>query len=395
MSGRWRHIAFAPLQGSVTFRAEGGFSERFLNLCNVRGIALMQPQMHEKKLIATVRRRDYRRLRTIARRSGMTLRVIDKQGLPFFLRRHRARLALPAAAAFFALLAAMLSGFIWSVQTDGCSQVSREEVLSVLEDCGLKPGVWRRALNTEEIAARAMRKLNGRVSWLGVNFSGSRAVIEVHDYTDPGKDDTFGPPANIVADFDGLLLSLQVYSGKAAAFVGSGVCKGDLLISGVTTDRYGEAHFYEARGVATALHSDVFTCRQPIGERFACYKAIHKVPALRLLHLTIPLGMFPLFGDYDVFFAEQQAELGGVPLPLSIITQTRCYRDVPRRANTFPLLLDDSARMAEERYAATNVLSSKLRLTLKGDEYSLKTKSRCIDFIGTSRRIRFSGGATS
>ena len=382
-----RRLLFAPLSGSVTFQARGGFPERFLNLCNVRGVELLAPQMAEKTLTATVRRKDYRRLRDIAKRSGMSLRAVEKRGLPFFLRRNKARLALPAAAGVFLLLAVFLSGFVWSVDCEGCENVSRSEVLEVMEDLGLRPGVWRKTLDTAALGQAAMHALSGRVSWVGVNISGTRAVAEVHDYIDRGEDETFGAPANIVADFDGLLLSLKTFNGQPVARAGSGVRKGDLLISGVRTDRYGKAHFYEARGVATVLHSSTLSTEAPKNSAFTGYQKIQTVPALRFLHLTIPMGLFPPGRTFDRFTETRQAELGGVPLPLWIVRQTRCYRTDKAEETPLPLLLDDHVRAAETKYAATNVLDAALKLKPSGDRLRLTETRTCIDFAGIKEEI--------
>ena len=378
---------FSFLRGSVTFVADGGFPERFLNLCNVRGIVLFSPQMHQKTLTATVRRSDYCRLRDVAKRSGMQLRAQEKHGLPFFLRRHRAHLALPVAGAAFAVLAFVLSGFVWSVESDGCARVSRTEVLAVAEELGLRAGVWRKNIDTAAISQEAMRRLRGKVSWFGVNLSGMRAVIEVHPYLDPGEDETYGDPANLVADFDGLLLSLQVHSGRAAAPVGTGVHKGDLLISGVSVDRYGRSHLYEARGVATALHDDVLRVELPEQTAGDGYAKVQTVPALRLLHLTIPLGMFPPSRDFDVFTVFRQAQWGGVSLPLGLVLQTRCYRTERPAQSTFALLLDEYTRAFESRYEKTNVLSTALSLRQSAGKFTLTGESRCIDYIGESQKI--------
>ena len=220
-----------------------------------------------------------------------------------------------------------------------------------------------------------------------VTENGSRAFVEIHDYIDPGEDETFGDPANVVADFDGLLLSLQAHSGKPAARVGSGVCKGDLLISGVTVDRYGQAHFYEARGKATALHDDVLELEGNAQSDFIGYEKVQTVPAVRLFHVTVPLGMFSLRRDFDVFTCKRQAELGGVPLPLWLIRQTRCYRTARKNEDALSLLLDDHTRASEEKYAATNVLDAALTIERKKETLRLTEESRCIDFIGVEKEL--------
>ena len=90
------------------------------------------------------------------------------------------------------------------------------------------------------------------------------------------------------------------------------------------------------------------------------YAKVQTVPALRLLHLTIPLGMFPPSRAFDAFTVFRQAQWGGVALPLGLVLQTRCYRTERPAQSTFALLLDEYTRAFESRYEKTNVLSTAL-----------------------------------
>ena len=376
------------LRGTVSFCASGGFSERFLNLCNLRGIRLISPQKNGGCLCAAVGVSDYRRLRPIARAAGMVLRAQKKTGLPFLLQAHRKRLGLPAAALCFALLAWVLSGFIWSVDVEGGKTVSREQVLSVMAESGLCPGVWRKSLDTEALSLAGMHALTGKVSWLGINLSGSRAVVEGHDYIPPDEDETFKDPCNLVADFDGLLLSVQAENGKAVALPGSGVKEGDLLISGVTEDRFGTAHFYEARGRVTALHERSMIVSLPNAQSVRRYRAVKRRFCLRLFSVSIPLGFFPRGGDYDSFQSDSFCTLGGVALPLGITIHTRAYYGAEEAIDSFPILCDDLTAKAHETFGNTRLLSADYALEKDGKTRSLTQTSQCIDFMGKPQKIQ-------
>lgn len=69
--------------GYVEFCAEGGFPERFINLCSVYHVRLWDVKRVKDKLYAKTMLRDYKNIREAVRRSGVKTRIIKKTGLPF------------------------------------------------------------------------------------------------------------------------------------------------------------------------------------------------------------------------------------------------------------------------------------------------------------------------
>ena len=61
------------LFGCVRFRVSGGFAARFMNLCDSEHLHVWHLQQDASGVASSVAVRDYRRLRVIARRAGMTL----------------------------------------------------------------------------------------------------------------------------------------------------------------------------------------------------------------------------------------------------------------------------------------------------------------------------------
>ena len=76
---------FRYLFGYVVFSAKGGFAERFINLCAVRRINLWDVSLKDNTIRARIGIRDFRRLRGVARKTGVSVSILQKRGLPFYL----------------------------------------------------------------------------------------------------------------------------------------------------------------------------------------------------------------------------------------------------------------------------------------------------------------------
>ncbi len=377
------------LFGVLLFRATGGFPARFLNLCDSENLRVWHLRQDKGGVSALVSPRDYRRLRLAARKAGMTVRCLEKRGLPFFLHQHRNRAGLLAGAVVCAVLAVFCSGFLWTVETTGNERVSDSEILAAAAKIGLYPGAKKPKDNGEVLAIRLQQELDGALSWAAVNLIGSRCVIEVRDAERQTTlpDPPYGAPADLVADFDGQILSLEVHSGVKANEVGNGVKKGDLLISGTRKDREGKPYYYEARGVVTALHNDRRSMEGALRPALYAPRAVRRVSVLHLWHLSIPLGLFPRGKDYTAYSHTSALTLRGVKLPFALETKTRIYW-AKQPADGTALLFDSFVLSCADTYRNTRVLSGEVTVQTKGESCTVIQQSRVIDFMGVSRVLQ-------
>ena len=376
------------LRGYAEFRASGGFAARFLNLCDAMRLHVWDLQFEGGDVCGRVSCRDYRRLRLAAGKAGMRLRCTGKRGLPFFLRRSRARWGLAVGAAVCAGLAVFLSGFLWSVETGDVGAVNEQALRAAAAQIGLYPGAKKPSMNGEDLAVALRRQMDGALSWAAVNVRGCRAVLEAREAAalQTLPDPAFGAPCDLVADFDGLLLQLEVHSGEKKNAVGNGVKTGDLLISGTRLDREGKPHYYEARGVVTALHEDARTMETPSALQLERVVAVRRVPVLHLWHLSLPLGVFPRCGTCTACTRTESAVLHGVTLPFSLEWRTRCYW-AACEAEAAPLAFDSFVLALNERYRATRVLSGEVSAATADGVLTLTQRSRVIDFMGVKRPL--------
>lgn len=248
--------------GSVAFRAEGKHPEHFINAVARSQARLWDVKCKGTVLTARVACADYFSLRPLARRSGMRLRVQRRSGLPFYLRHLRRRPGMVLGAVLFFAVIQCLSLFVWDVQVEGNSLLSREQVLAAAEEMGLKPGTLKRNINLQLVEQGSLARLP-EVSWLAVNISGGRADIRLNErdmapYMVPENE-----PCNIKARCAGQILQLEAHTGTAMVKEGDGVVEGQLLISAIVEDIHGGSMLKHAAGKVYASVKRTFAAEVP------------------------------------------------------------------------------------------------------------------------------------
>lgn len=305
------------LFGYVNFRAFGGFSDRFLNLCTNNGIPLWNIKNVKGNISASTTINGYLSIRSSARKSGMKLKVLEKKGLVFFLKRNKIRVGILIGATIFACITIILSQFIWSVSLIGNVELEQDYLLNAFEKYGIKVGAAIKVLDDEDIAQNVVSEIE-RLSWASVNRKGTSVVIEVREKTVAPESYDNDTPTNLIASEDGVILSIDSLYGVEEVKPGSAVTKGDLLIGGIIAHADGKESFVHADGYvkASVKYKQVF-----IGDDFYTYNQVSekKRKCLFFFGLKIPLGT----SVGDNFFTKHNSflETENMLLPLGIITE--------------------------------------------------------------------------
>ena len=217
------------LHGTVKIRISGSMPERFINLCITEQILLWGITKIDEDLIAWIRLDDFFRIRPLVLCSHTKVKVLTYRGLPFVVKRVKRRKMLLFGSILFFVLLYTLSSYIWFVEITGLKNVPDQGVRTVAEQYGLKPGAIKNDINVKTIE-REITLHVPEVAWVGIDFTGTRAVIEVVEKTMPKQEDK--APAHIVASKDGVITEIISLVGQAAVKNGDTVKKGDLLIKG-------------------------------------------------------------------------------------------------------------------------------------------------------------------
>ena len=379
------------LFGFVRWEAEGGFPERLLNLAARQELPLWGVSRQGETLSACCFARDYRRMRPLARRTGMRMHLKKKRGVPFFLRRYRGRAGLAAGIAVFVLLLQLLSQRIWVVQVEGNERVSSDEILSVVSKMGVREGADGDSLDIPTLQLAALQQLPD-LSWITVNLSCSIARVEVSEriptpeLSDPNR------PSNLKAARDGVIVKLEVTGGQAMVQVGDAVVKDMLLVSGVVENTAG-AVFKRSQGRVLARTERELEVRVPLQETrlLPTGRSVYR-PTLQLFGLHIPLYTDgEVEGDYSLTTRRHPVVANGVNLPLGYTEEiyTMLSPQEVRYSETEAAALAAAKLDAREagELAGTDIQSTSRNGRVENGYYILTGTYVCIEDIGVEEQI--------
>lgn len=360
------------LMGYVTFTARNGFPERFINLCRIAGIPLRNLTSKDSVITAQTDRTQYKRIRSVARKSGMTVRIKKKHGLPFFLRNHRRRFGLIAGAVFCIISVMFFSTRIWRIEIIGNTRVSSEEIADVFASLGVRTGVSSSNIDQSATEREALSRLP-EITWANINFSGCTAVIEVRETVAKPDETDNNTVSNIVAAHDGRIIMMRPFSGTPEEKTGSAVIKGDLLISGIKENKDKTLRFCRAEGyvVAETVRCSEFSLRQ----KFVAARKIgsHKSYMLHFLLWDIPLGKRPK----NAFSDKTLITVNGVSLPAGISS----FIGIDYAESEHILNNADATLLATLRYAEAR--SEEFRgKEIKNSRIDLAVKEGCVNICG-------------
>lgn len=223
----WHYI-----RGYVIIKIEGFTLEKFLNLL-VKEEMFIWDVHHQSStcIFLKVSRRDFAHLKSIIRKVSCRLEIVDKKGLPFIYWRLKKRKFLVGGATLGLVIIYILSSLIWTIEITGSKNINEQLIIEQLHELGVRKGEFKSKFDLKNLENTLLLK-NQELSYIHINFSGTKLKIELVEKEDPPPTIDMDTPTNIIADRDGIIEKILVYGGKAVVREGDLVKKGDLLITG-------------------------------------------------------------------------------------------------------------------------------------------------------------------
>ena len=164
---------------------------------------------------------------------------------------YKKRYGLFVGAAIFIAIFIVFSQMIWSIDISGNERLTEEEVLTLLDSCGVREGMWNRKIDNDKTRILVMNRSHD-IAWMSVNVSGMLARVQIAEATLNNDPVVSSQYSNIVASKDGVISDITVESGKPMVSVGDTVKAGELLISGIIEERDGDISLVNAKGSVIA-----------------------------------------------------------------------------------------------------------------------------------------------
>ncbi len=221
------------MQGYLLVELSGYSPERLLNLCSYNRIELRELVNVGGKYRFLVRASDFKQMVGFVRKSKSRLVILEKRGLPFFLRRHRGR-SLFAAGIFLCLaLLYLMSLRIWAIDFDGNSYFTDELLLETLRDAGYETGMEKSGIVCDSLEL-LLRETYPEITWVSAQIKGTRLIVQLRENTgilaaEPVEE----TPCDLVAAKDGVITEIITRSGTPQVKAGDTVTAGQVLVSGV------------------------------------------------------------------------------------------------------------------------------------------------------------------
>lgn len=214
-------------KGNVRILVTGGFCERFLNLCAYHQINLWNLCPVEEGYEASLSLAGFRKIKPLVRKCRVRVRILKKNGLPFFFYRYRKRKPLFLALSGSLALLFFLSLFIWDIKIDGNLSVSDEKIMDYLKEEGIRQGIWKREVDYKLLAAN-LRQFFPELTWVSVKLQGTRLLISLKENQDM---ETQVPeaesPCNLISEAEGTVTRIITRAGTPMVTAGTQVKKGE------------------------------------------------------------------------------------------------------------------------------------------------------------------------
>ena len=428
--------------GTETVRFCGRERRVYTSLLMRAGITAVKTQgLAEGGLSVVLRRRDLRRLQTLASERGLPIPCsVTAGGLPCLLAFFRRRPGIPIGAVLALGIWIVSTLFVWRVDVvcldnaQGTAVRDHLDVAQVQSDlaaAGIAQGLFLPGMDARHLENRF---LIGRedISWIAVNRHGTVLSVEVRpshaaDRTQEPKlaegEDGYLVGTNLVADADGRILSFSVRGGQPVAAAEEFVLRGQLLASGVYISETGDNVAGRAHGEYMAETVRILETRVPLtahavqttGKSRTAYTLyLFGKPILSVRHPLVSVGKIVTF--LETFFKNGEksgidgascgiiadetisdaSELSfhlpdGLPLPVSVRKTTETdVVGIPQILTEEEALLRAKAVLDAEEAAlgAARILSREETLVREDDALAVTRYVFCVDNIAVEQEYQ-------
>ncbi|MBO3443167.1 sporulation protein YqfD [Clostridium sp. CCUG 7971] len=302
------------IRGYYVITVEGIGVERFLNHLMRNGIKVYDvTRINSNKIQFSVDRQDMKEFKQVYRGSNYDVKVKQKTGLPFLIKRIYKHKGLWVFAIISLALLIMTSQFVTDIYIQVPEGIKKESLRKELYDAGLKPGVYKKNIDRKEIRDQIMLAFD-EVAYVSINVKGTNIFVTVTKKAESLKSTDESNYCNIIAQKNGIIEKVIPRSGSQIVNVGDIVQKGDVLLNGANTKSVPEvwaSTFYEVS--KSASYEDVE--KEKTGES-------KKVYSISFYDKNYTIRRNINYNNYVIENKEHKLSIGDYTFPLKIKVST-------------------------------------------------------------------------
>ena len=268
------------IKGYYVLVVEGIDTEKYLNfICKNRVPIYNVKRIDKTKVEFSVSRSDLKKIKNMYRGNKFEVKIKQKTGIPFLARRIYKYKTMVFSAIVSLLLLLSTTQFVTDIYIDCPEGIDKKVLKAELEECGLKPGVFKKTIDRKIIRDHIMQEID-EVAYLSINVKGTNVFVTVTKKDDESTKVANSNYCNIIASKNGIIEKVIARSGEAVVQVGDIVKKGDLLIQGANTTSMPEVW-------ATTFYDKEFEINRNI--KYKDYIIENKTKDIKLGNYTFPI----------------------------------------------------------------------------------------------------------
>lgn len=390
-------ILLRYIVGYVNIKVEGYFTEKFINKCINNKIFFWNIKREKSTIVYTnVGIKDFKKMCKIAKETRCKIKIIDKKGLPFFLHRYKKRKIFLIIIAVILISLFVLSRFIWNIKIEGLNNIQESEVLSMLNEKGLKLGKAKNDIDKQKII-NEIRLERGDIAWIGIKIEGTNAIVEIVEADSRPEIVNEEDYCNIVATKDAQIVKVSAQNGIPAVKTDDIVTKGDILIAGWIDGKYTGTRYVHAEGEVQAkvwyTEKERVMLNQVISSNTGNTETKYKI---KINNFTINLfKTLSKFEKYDTIEACNKIQIFSnfyLPIELIKITNTeKIENDITYGIEEAKSIgVEKASKKIEEQLGDSSNILQKYENTYAGEDYiDVEVTYEVLENIGTKEKIVF------
>lgn len=249
------------------------------------------------------------------------------------LRRFKHRPALLISLCLVLLAIIYLKDIVLRFDIINENESIRSDIMNVLTEEGVTAGSYIPEIRLVEVERALKQRVDG-ISWAGITRKGNTLIIDVIENIPAVKGSFSRFPTNLVAKENATVEKIMLLDGQVKTIIGSGVCKGDIIISGTVENKRStwkdgketietNVRYTRSMGTVEGTFERTVTFEQPLDDVVKKVTGnVYSQSYFQLFSADIPLFFKQRVGNYYTEEKLSSAHIGDVTLPFGIKTLT-------------------------------------------------------------------------
>ena len=382
--------------GYVDIVIEGYYIEQFINICNTRQINLWNIKKENSiKVFASIQISDFRKLKQICKKTKCKIKIQNKKGLPFIIKKYKKRKFFFLFLLLIVLTIIILSNFIWNIEIEGETDIPKEEILELVKSEGLEIGKLKRTIDTKEIINK-IRLERDDISWVGIEIEGTNATIKLVKADEKPEIINDSDYCNIVADKNAMILKVSAQNGTPLVKEGDIVTNGDIIVAGWMEGKYTGKQYVHAQAEVQAkvwytTTEKVYlkeTEKVETGQTENSYSV-----KINNFQINLPKSL-PKFQKYDTIEENKKLKLfSNFYLPLELVKYTyKEYEEIQlihSIEEAKQIGIDRAKESLQEEIDGKEILDKQVKVRTETDYIEVEVTYEVKENIGIKEKIVF------